>query len=124
MRPDFQPIGSRRLCRPWHVAGALIVFLCFFFNVLDLDGSKIPAPTDPVERSVIAAEATPDLDPIQRVDRAELWEDNLLVADRARESARCRNSETLRSTPLDLARSHGYRVGLPRDPIADLSLPI
>ncbi|HEY2986955.1 MAG TPA: hypothetical protein VGL11_04465 [Candidatus Binatia bacterium] len=124
MRPDFQPTRSRRLCRLWHVAGALIVFLSFFFNVLDLDGSKIPAPIDPVEKSVLAAEETPDLDPIQRVGRAELWEDNLLVADRTRECARRRNSETLRSTPLDLARSHGYRVGLPRDPIADLSLPV
>jgi hypothetical protein len=109
----FRPIYSSLSWRVAYVVCTLLVFSYILFDVLDLDGSNFPWVQ--VERTVIVAEIPSDMELIHVLDRAGNWENaSVLCADRSREYAWVQRTEFPRSSPLDSARSHGYRVGLPR----------
>jgi hypothetical protein len=92
------------------------------FEVLDLDGSKLPPLPTAVERSVIASETPAEMETAHRLDRADLWNDPTVVLDRSALWMQMQSAHASRSSPLDSARAHGYRVGLPRDSITDIGL--
>ncbi|HEY2986948.1 MAG TPA: hypothetical protein VGL11_04430 [Candidatus Binatia bacterium] len=120
MRADFRHRRYPRTWRVCHIAFMLLVLCYIFFDGLDLDESYLLALEAPEETSLIAAEVTPDLELAGPSDPAQLWENTALYEDRSRECIRLQKCAAPRSSPLDLARSRGYRVGLPRDSITDL----
>lgn len=106
--------------RPWrlvHVLCMVFVFSYIVFDILDLDGSNLPAIVNPAEWAVISAEMPAHLEQSERLDRAELWNDTVPAPDLAPASTRFREAERPPFSPLDSARAHGYRIGLPRDAI-------
>ncbi|MGH7766934.1 MAG: hypothetical protein ACREQP_05720 [Candidatus Binatia bacterium] len=82
------------------------------FGLVDLRGAKSPSPITPAESSVMAAEAPSDLPTAHRLDRAMLWENTPPVPDSFSAGRRLQRLENHRPSPLDLARSHGCRIGL------------
>lgn len=122
MLPGLQVVHSLGICRAIHVVCMMLVLSYILFNVLDLDGSNFPRLLIPVGRSVIVAEVPCDVEFVYSLDRAELWKNTSdLSADGSGAYGRLQRTEVPRSSPLDSGRTHGYRVGLPRDSIADLS---
>ncbi|HEX9443315.1 MAG TPA: hypothetical protein VGA73_04305 [Candidatus Binatia bacterium] len=106
--------------KPWrivHVLCMALVFSYIVFDILDLDGSDLPTILAPAEWDVISAEMPADLDQAERLDRADLWNDTLLFPDLSAGRARFHDAARPPSSPLDSARAHGYRTGLPRDAI-------
>ena len=56
---------------------------------------------------------------VNRLGRSDSWDDSTLSGNLQEGWARSDHFAVLRSNPLDSARIHGYRVGLPRDSITD-----
>ncbi len=116
MLPDFYPRRNSWLLRAARVVCVLLVFSYILFYVLDLDGSNFPSLLTPVERPVIVAEVPSDAklhDFPESV--APSGASPPLFTDRSGEYTWLQQTRVLRRfSPLDSARSHGYRVGLPR----------
>jgi hypothetical protein len=104
-------MNSRRI-RRLYLTCEFLVFLYLLFGLVDLRGAKSPSPITPAESSVMAAEAPSDLPTAHRLDRAVLWKNTPPVPDSFSAGRRPQRIENHRSSPLDLARSRGYRVGL------------
>jgi hypothetical protein len=94
------------------------VFSYIFFDVLDIDGSNFCRLLTSTNRLILIAEAASSL---------ELYDPSETTAPPSRVSPFIADPFEERNQPLcqtkasglDLARSHGYRVGLPRDSLAD-----
>jgi hypothetical protein len=120
MRPDLTAIYRSKICRLTYVICTVLVLFYFFFDGLDLDESNLLALEIPDESVVISAELTSNLEPVSPSNPADLWENTALYEDGSEEGPRLQVLESSRASPLDVARSHGYRVGLPRDSITDI----
>jgi hypothetical protein len=107
-----------RLWRLFHAVCAVFVLSYIAFEVLDLDGSRLTPLAVPVHGAIIAIEATAEVDPINRPAPADEWNGAILSADRTAGEA-LDHFHIPSVSPLDSARIHGYRVGLPRDAIPD-----
>ena len=106
--------------RTIYVVCIAFVFSYIFFDVLDLDGSDFPRPRAPVERNVVVAEVPKEIKQAYLPDKTELWVDNLaLVPAISGESVDVRLTRALTFSPLDSARTRGYRIALPRSSPSD-----
>ncbi len=119
-------IGSRTLhsslvCRTLDVCCVLMVVSDILFNVLDLDRSDLPKVFNPVQVTIIVAVVPTEA----RSDSPEKFQRQgaglFFFADGSREFGRPRWPEISKSPPLGQARTHGYRVGLPRNSLPDSS---
>ena len=110
------------LCKTVYTACVFFFLSYVFFDVLDLDGSNFPKLLSPVERSVIAAEEFSDTCLDDSLKPAPLL-DKILnsFVHRSGEYLRFKQPLSLRLSPLDSARAHGYRIGLARDSLSDSS---
>ena len=117
MLPDLWFDHCSKVWRPIYVVCTLLVFSYILFDVLDLDGSDLPL-RHPLERTVIVAEVAKDTEHVYSLDRSEFWMDLLLLAVSG-EAASVRLTRVLIFSPLDSARSRGYRVALPRSSTID-----
>ena len=118
----FRPIHPSSLQRAIYVACMLLVFSYILFDVLDLDGSNLPRLLTPVTRAVIVAETVAVIDLQDSRKPAAPWGSvALLFTDLFEKCSRLRRQTT--ASGLDSARSHGHRVGLPRDSVADPASP-
>ena len=121
----FRSVFASRFHRVFYIV--CVVFVCsyIFFDVLDLDGSNFPRLLTPVERSVIIAETVSLVDLRDFRDTAAfLGNVVLLLTDPFVNHNRLRRqTKALRLSPLISIRIHGYRVGLPRDSVADPTSP-
>jgi len=110
------------LCKTVYTACVFFVLSYVFCDVLDLDGSNFPKLVSPVERAVIAAEEFSDTCPDDSLKPATLL-DKVLNSSiyRSGEYLQFKQPLSLRLSPLDLARAHGYRIGLARDSLPDSS---
>ena len=101
--------------RTIYVVCIAFVFSYIFFDVLDLDGSDFPRSRAPVERNVVVAEVSKEIKQAYFPDKTELWVDQLaLVPAISGESVHVRLTRALTFSPFDSARTHGYRIALPR----------
>jgi hypothetical protein len=107
------------LWRSFHAVCALFVVSYIAFEVLDLDGSRLSALNEPAAAVMVAVETFTEGESINRLGRSDWWDDVALSANRPEGWARPDHFAILLSSPLDSARMHGYRVGLPRDSITD-----
>jgi hypothetical protein len=120
MLPDFRPNHCSPFWRAIYTVSMLVVFSYILFDVLDLDGSDFPRPRAPVERNVVIAEVPKDIKIAYCLDGTEFWvEHSLLVPAISGEAASVRLTRLLAFLPLDSARTHGYRVALPRSSPSD-----
>jgi len=118
----FRPIHPSSLQRAIYVACMLLVFSYILFDVLDLDGSNLPRLLTPVTRAVIVGETVAVIDLQDSRKPAAPWGSVvLLFTDLFEKCSRLRRQTT--ASGLDSARSHGHRVGLPRDSVADPASP-
>ena len=117
MLPDLRFDHYSKVWRAIYVVCTLLVFSYILFDVLDLDGSDLPS-RHPLERTVIVAEVAKDTEHVYSLDRSEFWMDLLLLAVSG-EAASVRLTRVLIFSPLDSARSRGYRVALPRSSTID-----
>jgi hypothetical protein len=107
-----------RLVRLFHAVCVVFVLAYIAFDVLDLDGSKLSALTSPAGAAVVAVEETAEAGPVSRLAPADWWNGSGFIGDRSDRWA-LHHFPVLSLSPLDSARMHGYRVGLPRDAITD-----
>jgi hypothetical protein len=116
----FRAILASRLHRVFYIVCVAFVCSYIFFDVLDLDGSNFLRLLTPVARAVIVAETLVVIE-IQdtRKHAAPLGSVALLFTDLFEKCSRL--LWQTKATGLDSARSHGDRVGLPRDSVADAS---
>lgn len=121
MLPGFRPIHSSRLWRATYVVCALLVFSYILFDVLDLDGSNFPSVVAPEETTVIVAVVPSDTQLRDSPDATERWVNIPFVFTDRSEKYTWQHTNLLKFSPLGLARSHGYRVGLARDSLPDSS---
>src|SRR5881392_4441752 len=113
----FRPIHPSSLQRAIYVACMLLVFSYILFDVLDLDGSNLPRLLTLVTRAVIVGETVAVIDlQDSRKPAAPSRNIELLFTDLFEKCSRLRRQTT--ASGLDSARSHGHRVGLPRDSVA------
>lgn len=108
-----------RFWRSFHAVCALFVISYIAFEVLDLDCSRLSALIEPTAAAMVAVETVAEGESVNRLGRSEWWDDSTLSANLQEGWARSDHFAVLRSNPLDSARIHGYRVGLPRDSITD-----
>jgi hypothetical protein len=115
MLTDFRFNHCSIFWRTIYVVCIASVFSYIFFDVLDLDGSDFPRPRAPVERNVVVAEVPKEIKQAYLPDKTELWVDHLaLVPAISGESVDARLTSALTFSPLDSARTRGYRIALPR----------
>ena len=107
-----------RFWRVFHAICALFVLSYIAFEVLDLDGSRLSALMSPMGGAVIAVEATAEAAPVHRLAPADWWNGSVFTTNRP-DGWTLHHFSALGLSPLDSARMHGYRVGLPRDAITD-----
>src|SRR5215467_8783797 len=120
MLPDFRPIHCSRFWRAIYIVCMLVVFSYILFDVLDLDGSDFPRPRAPVERNVVVAEVPKEIKQAYLSERTELWVDHsVLVPATPDESVHVRLTRMLTFSPLESARTRGYRIALPRSSPSD-----
>ena len=120
MLPDFRPIRSSGFWRAIYIVCMLLVFSYILFDVLDLDGSDFPRPRGPIERNVVVAELPKEIKQAYLLDRTELWVDHsVLVPAMSGESVHVWLTRALTFSPLDSARTRGYRIALPRSSPSD-----
>jgi hypothetical protein len=100
-----------------HALCMVFVLSYVFFDVLDLDGSNLSALATRSDRAVIAAETAADAESPHRPARADLWNTVVTAPHASALYDHPKSAEPVASSPLDSARAHGYRVGLPRDAI-------
>jgi hypothetical protein len=72
----FRPSDSRRI---FHAVCMIFVVAYIFFDVLDLDGSRLSSFTIPFEQTYIVAEAPLEMESVHRPDRAGLWDESIVV---------------------------------------------
>lgn len=118
MLVHFRAILASRLHRVFYIVCVAFVCSYIFFDVLDLDGSNFLRLLTPVARAVIVAETLVVIE-IQdtRKHAAPLGSDALLFTDLFEKCSRL--LWQTKATGLESTRFHGYRVGLPRDSVAD-----
>ena len=120
MLSDFRYNHCSTFWRAIYVVCTVLVFSYIFFDVLDLDGSDFPRPRAPVERNVVVAELPKDIKHAYLPDRTELWVDHsVLVPAMSGESVHVPLTGALTFSPLDSARTRGYRIALPRSSPSD-----
>ena len=112
------PLDLRRIhSRVWRAIYFDWMFLIFSYVFSDLivsDTSIFPKLLNPTEGVIIEAEASSDARPHVRKSTVP-WENiSLVLPQSARQYSWVRRIGVLRFSSLDSARSHGYRVGLPR----------
>jgi hypothetical protein len=112
----FRPSDSRRI---FHAVCMIFVVAYIFFDVLDLDGSRLSSFTIPFEQTYIVAEAPLEMESVHRPDRAGLWDESIVVNHGLHAVLLPDGFQFALFSPLDSARTHRYRVGLPRDAIID-----
>ena len=122
MLVHFRAILASRLHRVFYIVCVAFVCSYIFFDVLDLDGSNFLRLLTPVARAAIVAETLVVIE-IQDIRKhaAPLGSVALLFTDLFEKCSRL--LWQTKATGLDSARSHGYRVGLPRDSVADPASP-
>jgi hypothetical protein len=108
-----------RLLQFLHAFCMVFVLSYVFFDVLDLDGSNLTALVTRSERAAIAAETPADAESPHRPARADLWDTVVTAPHASALLLHGERSEPVASSPLNSARAHGYRVGLPRDAVPD-----
>src|SRR5499426_1977817 len=120
MLPDVRPIHCSRFWGAIYTTCMLLVFSYILFDVLDLDGSDFPRPRAPVERNVVVAEVPKEIKQAYMPDKTELWVDHsVLVPAMPGESVHVRLTMALTFSPLESARTRGYRIALPRSSPSD-----
>jgi hypothetical protein len=121
MLPDFRPIHYSKFWRAIYLVSMFLVFSYILFDVLDLDGSDFPRPRGPVERNVVVAEVLKEIKQAYLPDRTELWVDHSVLVPPAMsgESVHVWLTQALTFSPLDSARTRGYRIALPRSAPSD-----
>ena len=113
---------SSKISRAIHVLGILLVFSNILFDITDLDGSNLCSLLASLKRTVTVAVVPSETQINDSFEHSELRDDRtLLVTDRSGLSIRPGRTEGARSSALDTARSHGYRVGLARNSLPDSS---
>lgn len=98
------------------------VFIVFYilFDVLDLDGSDFPTTRAPVDRTVIMVEVPKVTVNVYLPDTPDLWVNlNILLPTELEKSLRHVVSEQPSLSPLNIPRTHGYLVALPRSSTPD-----
>ncbi len=116
----FRVIFPSRFHCVFYIVCVVLVCSYIFFDVLDLDGSNFPRLLTPVARAVIVAETLVVIEIQDTRKHAAPWGSvALLFTDLFEKCSRL--LWQTKATGLDSARSHGYRVGLPRDSVADAS---
>ena len=121
----FRPVFASRFHRVFYIV--CVVFVCsyIFFDVLDLDGSNFPRLLTPTQRLFLIAETVPVVD-LRDFRELAVLSDNvahLLTDPFVNHNRLRRQTKALRLSPLISIRIHGYRVGLPRDSVADPTSP-
>ena len=101
-----------------HAMCTVFVVAYILFDVLDLDGSRLPSVMIPRDQSFIAAEPPAVIDSTHRPDRSGLWDESV-VGNKGTDTLAPLAFRIPLFSPLDSARIHHYRVGLPRDAIID-----
>lgn len=120
MLPDFRSSRCSTFWRAIYIVSMLLVFSYILFDVLDLDGSDFPRPRAPVERNVVVAEVPKDIKHAYLSERTELWVDHSVpVPAMFDESVHVRLTRMLTFSPLESARTRGYRIALPRSSPSD-----
>jgi hypothetical protein len=120
MLPDFRSSRCSTFWRAIYIVSMLLVFSYILFDVLDLDGSDFPRPRAPVERNVVVAEVPKEIKQAYLSERTELWVDHsVLVPAMFDESVHVRLTRMLTFSPLESARTRGYRIALPRSSPSD-----
>jgi hypothetical protein len=120
MLPDFRSSRCSTFWRAIYIVSMLLVFSYILFDVLDLDGSDFPRPRAPVERNVVVAEVPKEIKQAYLSERTELWVDHsVLVPSVSGESVHVRLARMLTFSPLESARTRGYRIALPRSSPSD-----
>ena len=109
---------SRKLRRAACIAAMPFVFAFIFFNLLDLDGSKLESFTRYFERSIIDGDVGTDarIDPLP--ERVEcLQSEWISIPKDSRCFARFQGAELRVIARLEKARTHRYHVSLPRSSV-------
>jgi hypothetical protein len=120
MLPDFRSNHCSTFWRAIYLICTVIVFSYIFFDVLDLDGSDFPLKRHPLERTAIVAEVAKDTDHAYSEGRPELWVDvSTLSQAFSGHTLSIRLARQSRFSPLDSARTRGYRIALPRSSPSD-----
>jgi hypothetical protein len=120
MLPDFRSNHCSTFWRAIYLICMVIVFSYIFFDVLDLDGSDFPLKRHPLERTAIVAEVAKDTDHAYSVGRPELRVDvSTLSQAFSGHTLSIRLARQSRFSPLDSARTRGYRIALPRSSPSD-----
>jgi hypothetical protein len=120
MLPDFRSNHCSTFWRAIYLICTVIVFSYIFFDVLDLDGSDFPLKRQPLERTAIVAEVAKDTDHAYSVGRPELRVDvSTLSQAFSGHTLSIRLAGQSRFSPLDSARTRGYRIALPRSSPSD-----
>jgi hypothetical protein len=122
-------IGSRSthssiLWRAAYIVCVLLVFSYVLFDLLDVDGSDFPPLKTLAGKFLIVPENGGGAHDVYVVDQPSPEGKNPLQGFGESRGHQLHGTELQRFSPLDSARAHGYRVGLPRDSISHLSLSI
>ena len=116
-------VHSEKTAKLWRIAYLAcmpFVFAYIFFDVLDLDGSNLPSLTSRMERSAIVAELGTDENVESLPERVQpATSGDVPATERWHDDARFRFIKLLTLSPLEKARTHRYRVSLPRDAVPD-----
>jgi hypothetical protein len=116
----FHNIETSKFWRAAYFACMPFVVSYILFELLDLDGSKLPRPLPPVETSAIIAERIVNPERHNSRDTANPWAKiPLLFTDHSGEFSLLLHTKTFSFSPFVFTRSHGYPVGLPRDDLPD-----
>ena len=110
---------TAKLRRIAYLACMPFFFAYIFFDVLDLDGSNLPSLTSRMERSAIVAELGTDENVESLPERVQPATSGAVRSGRWHDDARFRFIKLLTLSPLEKARTHRYRVSLPRDAVPD-----
>ncbi len=117
---DFRHSRSSHLWRAIYMVCLVLVFSYILFDVLDIDGSDTPLPRAPAERSVIVAQVPQDTDhACQSIWVEPCYDHSSLFAVQSSDAMQLQRTEVHTRSPLDSARAHGFRLGLPRASLAD-----
>jgi hypothetical protein len=120
MLPNLRTSHRSTFWRAIYIICTVFVFSYVFFDVLDLDGSDFPLKRHPLERTVVVAKVATDTEHAYSVHQPELRSD-FAALSLAVSASLVFNRVTRVSTfsPLNSARTRGYRVALPRSSPTD-----
>jgi hypothetical protein len=122
MLPHFATRFTSRFYRFLDIICVLIVCSYVFFDVLDIDGSNFLRLLTPTQRVFLIAEAVPVAD-LRDLREPAVLSGNIahLHADPFANQKWSLKHVKFSLSPLISIRIRGYRVGLPRDSVADAS---